>query len=268
MRTILPLLTALVVTGSLAAQTGVPPDRCLGGRLLSIQQESITLQFNARVTTMPIAPGAEIWRHGIDVESVRQLVPGDNIYLRCAQAEPSGPIRATMVAVPEGDDGLNLEPHHITAIGACVGKLIAIGSDSVTARNEGGTCNVQINAQTTFWRGENFPSVTALKLGDEVSIRYTVGYPGRVLTAESVEANLAKCEGTIVGLRPGLIVVKKNFRPRDRFTVYFDARTRIMDPDNQDQHEFAKLKKKTIILAVGLDLGRDSMRATTIFIEK
>jgi hypothetical protein len=267
MRTNLPLLIALVIAGNLAAQTDVPSDRCLGGRLLSIQQDSITLQFNLRVTTMPIAPGAEIWRHGVDVESIRQLVPGDDIYLKCAQPEPSGPVMAAIVAVPEGDDRPNLEPRHITAIGVCVGKLIAVASDSVNVRNEAGTCKVQINAQTSFWRGEKFPDATALKLGDEVSIRYTVGYPGRVLTAEWLEANVAKCEGTIVDARPGLIVVK-NLRPRDRFTVYFDTRTRIMDPDNDNEHEFAKLKKKTIILAVGLDLGHDSMRATTIYIEK
>jgi hypothetical protein len=267
MRAILPLLIALVVTGNLAAQTDVPLDRCLGGRLLSIRQDSITLQFNDRVTTMPISPGAEIWRHGVDVESVGQLLPGDDIYLKCAQPEPNGPVMATIVAVPEGDDRLNLEPHHITAIGVCVGKLIAVASDSVTVRNEEGICKVQVNAQTTFWRGENFPDATALELGDEVSIRYTVGYPGRVLTAEWLEANVAKCEGAIVDARPGLFVVK-NLRPRDRCTVYFDTRTRIMDPDTDNEREFAKLKKKTIILAVGLDLGHDSMRATTIFIEK
>ena len=119
----LPLLSLVVVTGNLPAQTTVPPDHCLGGRLLTIQQGSITLRFNDRVTTMPIAPGAEIWRRGVDVESIRQLVPGDDIYLKCAQPEPSGPVMATIVAVPEGDDGLNLEPHHITAIGACVGML-------------------------------------------------------------------------------------------------------------------------------------------------
>jgi Domain of unknown function (DUF5666) len=267
MRAIIPLFVALVASGNLAAQTAVPPDQCLGGRLLSVQRDSITLQFNDRVTTMPVAPGAEIWRRGFDLESIRQLVPGDDIYLKCLRPEPGGPVMATIVAAPEGQDGINLEPHHITAIGACVGRLTAVASDSVTVTNDEGTCKVQTNAQTTFWRGEKFPDASALQLGDEVAIRYVVGYPGRVLTAESVEANVAKCEGTIVDARPGLIVVK-NFRPRDRFTVYFDARTPIMDPDNDNEHDFAKLKKKTIVLAVGLDLGHNSIRATTIFIEK
>jgi hypothetical protein len=181
--------------------------------------------------------------------------------------EPGGPVIATIVAVPEDNDMLTLEPHHITASSACLGKLIAVASNSVTVRNEDGICKVQINTETTFWRGENFLDGTALKLGDEVSIRYMVGYPGRVLTAESVEANVVKCEGTIVDARPALIVVQ-NFRSRERFTVYFDTRTPIMDPDNDNEHGFAKLKKKTVVLAVGLHLGHNSMRATTIFVEK
>ena len=207
MRAILPLLIALAVTGTLAAQTDVPPDQCLGGRLLTVQQGSITLQFNDRVTTVPITPGAEIWRHGVDLESIRQLVSGDDINLKCVRTEPGGPVMATMVAVPEGNDTLTLEPHHITAGGVCLGKLVAVARDSVTVRNDDGPCKVQTNAQTTFWRGENFPDATALKLGDEAGVRYKVGYPGRVLTAESVEANVAKFEGTVVGARPGLIVV-------------------------------------------------------------
>jgi Domain of unknown function (DUF5666) len=267
MRVMLSLLIGLMVVGSVAAQTGVPPDQCLGGRLFSIQQDSITLQFNDKVTTMPIAPDAEIWRRGVDLESIRELAPGDDVYLKCVRPEASGPVMAAIIAVAENEDGLNLVPHHITAIGACSGELIAATSVSVTVKNEKGSCKVQTNAQTTFWRGQNFPDATGLKLGDRVDIRYAVGYPGRVLTAESVEANVAKCEGTVVDEHPGLIVVKE-FRPRDRCTVYFDPRTRIMDPDNDNESEFARLKKKTTVLAVGLDLGHNSMRATTIYLEK
>lgn len=260
------LLIALLAAGSLAAQTGVPPDQCLGGRLLSVQQRSITLQFNAKVTTMPVAPGAEIWRHGVDLESIHQLVPGDDVYLKCVRPEAGGPVMAAIVAVAEKGDAMNLVPHHITEIGACAGKLIAVTGESVSVKNDQGTCQVRTNAQTTFWRGQNFPNASALQLGDDVGIRYVVGYPGRVLTAESVEANVAKCEGTIVDARSGLIVVKVH--PRDRCTVRFDRRTRIMDPDNDNESDFAKLKKKTTVLAVGLDLGHSAMRATTIYLEK
>lgn len=267
MRAVLPLLVALATGGNLPAQTNVPPDQCLGGRLLAIQQDSITLQFNARITSMPIAPGAEIWRHGVDVRSIRQLVPGDDVYLKCERSRPNGPVMAAIVAVPEGGDSLNLEPHHITAINVCAGKLVAVTSGSVSVKDDQGICKVQTNAQTMFWRGKNFRDATALRIGDDVDIRYAVGYPGRVLTAESVEANVDKCEGTIVGTRPGMIIVE-NYRPRDRIRVYYDADTRTMDPDSDNEHEFTKLKKKTLVLAVGLHTGRNSMRATTIYIER
>ncbi|HUA18732.1 MAG TPA: hypothetical protein VMB25_08310 [Bryobacteraceae bacterium] len=71
-------------------------------------------------------PGAEIWRHGVDLESVRQLVPGDDIYLKCVGPE------------------------------AGAARIFA----------------------------------AAVHLGDQAGIRYVVGYPGRVLTAESVGRDL------------------------------------------------------------------------------
>jgi hypothetical protein len=158
MRVISPVLVALLVTGSLAAQTNVPPDQCLGRRLLRIQQDSITLQFNDRITTVPIALGAEIWRHGVDLESIQQLVPGDDVYLKCIRSKTDGPVMATIIAVPEDQDAIKLVPHHITAFGVCLGELIAVTSDSVTVKNEKGTCKVQTNAQTTFWRAKTSPT--------------------------------------------------------------------------------------------------------------
>ncbi len=107
---------------------------------------------------MPIAPTAEIWRHGVYLESIRQLVPGDDVYLKCVLPEAAGPVAAAIIAVAENEDGLNLVPHHITAIGACSGELIAATSDSVTVKNEKGSCKVQTDAQTTFGAARTSPT--------------------------------------------------------------------------------------------------------------
>lgn len=84
-----PLLLGLAFVGVLAAQSEVTPaevpmEQCLPGTLISIQPDSITLKFNAKITTMRLAPDAEIWRRGTDVESIHQLAVGDDIHLRCS----------------------------------------------------------------------------------------------------------------------------------------------------------------------------------------
>ena len=67
-------------------------------------------------------------------------------------------------------------------------------------KNDDGICVVHVNANTKIWRGEYFHDTSALKLGDDVGARAIVGYPSGELTADEVEANVAKAEGTVVSM--------------------------------------------------------------------
>jgi hypothetical protein len=63
MRTLVLACLVLCFVGSLAAQPEpgeIPADQCLGGSLVSIQQDSINLKFNEKIMTMRLAPDAEI----------------------------------------------------------------------------------------------------------------------------------------------------------------------------------------------------------------
>jgi hypothetical protein len=83
---------------------------------------------------------------------------------------------------------------------------------------------IHTNTQTTFWRGETYYDTGAFKLGDErneVSAGVTVSYPGRVLTAEHVEANVGKVEGSVILAQADRIVVKDS-RSGVRVTVLRD----------------------------------------------
>jgi hypothetical protein len=261
MRTLLLACIGLTLVGSLAAQSEVPRDQCLGGWLVAIQQDSIALKFNDKITTMRLAPDAEIWRRGVDLDSIHQLVVGDNIYLKCARAADSGAVVASVVAAVEKDDGVLLVPHHVAEIRVCVGRLVAIGQDTLSAKNDDGICVIHLKPDTKIWRGEVFHDTSALKLGDQVAARVTVSYPSGELTAdEEVDANIAKTEGTIVSVGSDRIVVKED-RVRGHVTVLFDARTAFdLDEGN--------LKKGATVLAVGLDLGHDTFRASSIIVEK
>ena len=205
MRVLLLACLGLCVAGSLTAQPqpgDVPPDQCLGGWLVSIQQDSLTLRFNEKIITMRLAPDAEIWRRGVDLESIHQLLVGDNIYLKCARAA-GGAVLASIVAAAEKDDGIDLVPHHIAEIRVCGGKLVAIGKDTLSAKNDDGICVIHLKPGATIWRGEIFHDTGTLKLGDDVGARVVVGYPGEELTADEVEANVTKAEGRIVSIASG-----------------------------------------------------------------
>ena len=260
MRGIFSSLIGLICAGILAAQTEVTGDQCRGGWLTAIQSESISLKFNDKVTIMPIAHAAEIWRRGRDLGSIHQLVIGDQIYLKCTRAGDGGPVMATVVAAVEPDDGVRLVPQHITEISACLGRLIAITDSTLSVKNAKNGCVIHTNAQTTFWRGETYHDARAFKLGDEISAGVNVSYPGRVLTAEHVEANVAKVEGTVVLAQSDRIVVK-DFRSRERVTVLRDAGMRI-------EQGAGWPGKGAEVMVTGLDLGHNTIRASRIWVEK
>jgi hypothetical protein len=183
MRTLLSACIGLTLVGGLDAQSEVPGDQCLGGWLVSIQQDSITLKFNEKTMTMRLAPDAEIWRRGVDLGSIHQLVLGDNIYMKCARAADSGTVLASVVAAVEEGDTVELVPDHIVEYRVCSGRLVAVGKDTLSMKNDDGVCVVRVNGNTKIWRGEIFHDSGALRLGDDVGARVIVGYPSGELTA-------------------------------------------------------------------------------------
>ncbi len=252
------LLLGLAFVGGLAGQSEVPTEQCLGGTLISIQPDSITLKFNEKITTFRLASDAEIWRRGTDVASLQQLVLGDDIYLRCSQSGEE--VVASVVGAVEAGGQVYMEPHHLKEVTVCMGHLVAVTKDTLSMKNDKGVCVVHIPPDIEIWRGEIFHDTSALKLGDEVGARATIGYPNRELTAETVEANVAKAEGKIVSVRPDRILVKED-RVRGRTTVLLDSRTAF----DLDQ---GKLEKGAFVMAIGLDLGHNTFRATSVVVEK
>jgi hypothetical protein len=207
-----------------AAGADVPPDQCLGGTLLSAQANSITTKFNQKIITMPIAPGTEIWRGGTDIQSAQQLVPGDILNVRCTQGA-DGRVMASLIVAGTKDQHFKIEPHHIVEIRVCVGRLIAIAKDTLSVKNDEGTCVVHINAETTIWRGETFHDTGALKLGDDISARATVDYSSGELRADYVDANVDHWEGVITKVLKDGVYLKFDRPIKGTGKVIFDAST-------------------------------------------
>jgi hypothetical protein len=255
------LCPGLIFLATLAAQSDVPGDQCLGGTLISIQQKSITTRFNEKIQTYELAPDAEIWRRGVDLESIQQLVIGDPIYLKCARAA-SGAVIASIIAAVEKDDAIELVPHHIQEVRVCGGRLLEIAKDALSVRNDDGICVIHLNPGAEIWRGEFFHDTSALKLGDDVMARTTVAYPSGDLFADEVEANITITEGKIVSVRADRIVVRDWHLPylHGHMTVLLDRRT-AYDLDGRE------LKKGAMVRAIGLDLGHNKFRATSVVLE-
>ena len=89
-----------------------------------------------------------------------------------------------------------------------------------------------------------------------------MAYPSGELTAEEVEANVAIAEGKIVSVRANRIVVRDWHLSylRGHITVLLDRRT-VVDLNGRE------FKKGTNVRAIGLDLGHNTFRATSIVLE-
>ena len=88
----------------------------------------------------------------------------------------------------------------------------------------------------------------------------TVGYPGRVLTAEYVEANVAKVEGTVVEAQTDRIVIQDS-ESNEKVTVLRDSRMRIVQGTGWPS-------KGAEVMVTGLNLGNNTVRAWRLWVEK
>lgn len=249
-----------------AAGADVPPDQCLGGTLLSAQANSITTKFNQKIITVPIAPGAEIWRRGMDIQSARQLVPGDTINLRCTEGA-GGRVMASLIVAGTKDQRFKMEPHNIVEIRVCVGRLIAIAKDTLSVKNDQGACVVHINTATTIWRGEIFHDTGALKLGDDIAAKATVDYPSGELTAEYVDANVGHWEGVITKVLKDTIYLKFDKPVKGTGKVIFDAGTDFRSCAFEDLKRDCTpddLKVGHSLEIIGFLLGERELRATKV----
>jgi len=260
----------LIAFASLAA--GQPYERppCLGGTLISSQRDSITTKFNEKILTYRVTPETELWRRGVDLKSPLEFVAGDDINIKCAAApDPDGTPIATIIASALPDDVVYMESHNLHEIRVCIGDLVDVQPAALTLKNDNGVCVVHVPAGLDIWRGKIFHETSALKIGDSVATRSTVSFPSGELTAELVEANVTKTEGTIISAAKDFIVVEEYPRGDEdaseekvQVMVLIDEDTKLDGLSRED------LKKGVDVLATGLGLGPTQFRATYITIEE
>lgn len=266
-------LALIAFAGLAEAQTAVQGDQraeCLPGSLISTQQDSITVKFNEKIVTLHLTPETEIWRRGVDLKSTSELVPGDDISVKCAAtpAADGWPI-ATLIAAAMDGDSIYLDPHHVHEIRVCGGDLIDIQPQAITINSDDGPCIMTVPPGIDIWRGEIYHDTGVLKIGDDVMARVTVSFPSGELIAEEITSNIAITEGAIVSAAKDFIVVDQypgadpdSAYPRGRITVLLDGSTKF------DDCTLADLKKGANIRALGLDTGPDQFRATYITVYK
>jgi len=258
----------LIAFASFAAGQAEERAQCLGGTLISSQRDSITTKFNEKILTYRVTPETELWRRGVDLKSPLEFVAGDDITLKCAATPaPDGTPIATIIASALPDDVVYMESHNLHEIRVCIGELIDVQPATLTLKNDNGVCVVQVPAGMDIWRGKVYHDTSALKIGDEVSVRGQVNFPSGELTAELVEANVTKTEGTIISAAKDFIVVDQ-YPGADPDSAYAKGQiTVLIDGDTEfEQGSAADLKKGVDVMAVGLDLGPTQFQATRVWV--
>ncbi|HUA20599.1 MAG TPA: DUF5666 domain-containing protein [Bryobacteraceae bacterium] len=257
----LVFLCLAFLTGLAAQQSASREPRVISGTLVATAHNSISVKLNRKITTVQLTPDTEIWRRGIDFTAPSHLVLGDDIYVLYEQTSTDGAPLATLIAAPEEGDSVALVPRHVVENRVCDGYLTAAGINTIAIKNDEGTCIMRFTPDTVFWRGGASHGPGALVVGDEIGARAQVNYPNGELIAEEVIANLGKFSGTITGLHPHSVEIAREDEhgdPDGPATVYIDGRTAF------NEGTAAELEVGAFLEVIGLDLGDDSMRATTI----
>lgn len=148
---------------------------------------------------------------------------------------------------------------------ATTGILSAIHDHTISVKNDQGTIAIRVTAQTDIWRGGKV-EFDQLHLGDHVLVSYRVAKNGEAVASDIV-ANVTRNEGLIVAVHPHSVEIAAQVLEGDdagqvigRETVFIDTHTKFAEGTRSE------LKLGKLLEAVGLDLGRQRMRATSLSI--
>lgn len=149
---------------------------------------------------------------------------------------------------------------------ATTGILSAIHDHIVSVKNDQGTIAIRVTAQTDIWRGGEV-EFNQLHLGDHVLVSYRVAKNGEAVASDIV-ANVTRIEGVIVAVHPHSMELASEVLEGDnagqvigRETVFIDAHTKFIEGTRSE------LKAGKRLEAVGLDLGGQRMRATSLSVQ-
>jgi hypothetical protein len=144
-------------------------------------------------------------------------------------------------------------------IDATEGKLAALRDGSIRVRNDQGTRTFLITPSTKIWRGD-YVAVRQLRLGDDLSIRFSVSDRTGEAIAVDIDANVDRWDGNITkasGDRVEIEFTDKDGNPRGaKGTVILWSRTTfLVDAARSD------LRPGAFLEVIGLVESPDTMRA-------
>jgi hypothetical protein len=144
-----------------------------------------------------------------------------------------------------------------------VGDVIALGSDSVTVKNDLFTRVFRINGQTSIRRVDSTP----LQIGDNVGIRCHFDNTGAAI-ADSIEANVGHWGGVITKVLKDTAYIKFDAPVKGSAKVIFDTKTEfgycVRNNDVKRDCTVADLKVGRHLETIGFVLARNELRATRV----
>jgi hypothetical protein len=173
-------LASTYLVWHLAAHGQASGQRVVMGRLTKIGDAAIFVRQNKKMTMVHVRPSTEIWRRGVYLGDVAQLVLGEAIRAAYTEVGADGMPVADLVVASEADDALMMVPHKVVEYRFCAGVLADVAEDSLTMlAGVRGACVMLINKQTEIRRGP-------LRPGDHVSVLNIVRHPREELVAQKI----------------------------------------------------------------------------------
>ena len=148
-----------------------------------------------------------------------------------------------------------------------LGKVVSAAADRITVESApGATTVLYTDSESHIWRGQTGNSLSAIRPGDEVSVRYRLDAHGR-RTIVDLWANIEHIWGRIARVGSGEFEVDQNYDADPQSAYKRQLRQVSFDADTQFQGSAPEdLRPGRDVDVIGLDLGSPRVRATRVIV--
>lgn len=147
------------------------------------------------------------------------------------------------------------------------GEVASVAADHLTVRSDARAATVlYADPESRIWRGKTGNSLSVIRPGDEVSVRYRVQAGGRLVIVD-LWANIDHVWGRITSVTAGQFEVDQNFNADPQSAYRRQARTVFIDADTQFQGSAAgDLRPGRTVDIIGAKTGASGIQASRIIV--
>jgi hypothetical protein len=147
-----------------------------------------------------------------------------------------------------------------------MGQLTAVSADNIEIQNSRGTHQFFSNEASTVWRGQERHDFAALRIGDDVLVRYRLDASSRAVVV-GLWANLDRVEGRITSVGHRRFQVDQNYSAPPDSAYRRGLREIVYDSGTAWEGSVAQdLKAGRDVFVIGLKLPTGVLEATRVVV--